>query len=227
MARRNDTTAFRFWAKVNTNGPVPAHAPKLGQCWIWTAARDKNGYGKAHRARPHPKRNARAHRISWELMHCPVPPGMLVLHRCDNPSCVRPSHLWLGTNQDNMADMARKGRQASGDRHGSRLHPEALAFGDRNGSRLYPERLWRGEHHYSTMYPERRPRGDAHFSRTRPELLARGERNGSARMTEAKVREIRRRVAEGERRQIVANEFGIAITTVSAIIRRLIWKHVP
>ena len=88
-------------------------------CWEWTGYRDVDGYG-----RPHVKVNgrwgsARANRISWELHRGPIPPGLHVLHRCDNPSCVRPDHLFLGTNLDNVHDRDRKGRVAVGEHHGN------------------------------------------------------------------------------------------------------------
>lgn len=102
--RRCAKPACRFWTKVNKNGPTLQ--PALGPCWLWTAGTTKAGYGQAASA----GLNRYAHRVSWRLTHGPVPDGLWVLHKCDNPPCLNPAHLFLGTAKDNAMDREAKGR---------------------------------------------------------------------------------------------------------------------
>jgi len=97
------------------------YEPTTG-CWLWARGFTGNGYG-ALRHKGYPQG---AHRTAWAAYRGPIPDGLQVLHRCDTPACVNPGHLFLGTNDDNMADMAKKGRAAS-PRKGARgaSHPRA------------------------------------------------------------------------------------------------------
>lgn len=83
-------------------------------CWIWTG-RITDGYGYVWWEGKH----ARAHRVAWLLEHGEPPDDRFVLHRCDEPSCVRPSHLYLGTHEENMRDMRERDRPCFGERHPS------------------------------------------------------------------------------------------------------------
>lgn len=92
----------RFWDKVD----------KSADCWLWTSAKNMDGYGEMLVGRGSNGRYKweRAHRMSYRLAIGPIPKGLWVLHRCDNPPCVRPDHLFLGTAADNAHDRDAKGR---------------------------------------------------------------------------------------------------------------------
>jgi transcriptional regulator with XRE-family HTH domain len=100
----------RFWAKVDKNGPVPSHCPDVGQCWIWTAAKVGSQGDQRGSFRRTSRRSELAHRVSWELTNGSIPEGLVVCHRCDLGLCVRPDHLFLGTQEENMLDMWHKCR---------------------------------------------------------------------------------------------------------------------
>lgn len=128
MADFDDSTVARFWAKVNKDGPVPEHMPHLGACWIWTASyRNNDGYG----CQWVNGRTYRAPRLAWLIVNGTIPDGQCVLHHCDNRGCVRPSHLWLGSNAENVADreMKGRGRQPRGIANGTHTHPERVPRG--------------------------------------------------------------------------------------------------
>lgn len=85
-------------------------------CWTWVGTLDKDGYGRAKVTHEGKKVRGLAHRISWMIHRGPIPDGLEVLHICDNPPCVNPDCLFLGTKIDNVADRDAKGRQARGER---------------------------------------------------------------------------------------------------------------
>jgi hypothetical protein len=97
----------RFWEKVAI---VP-----FNECWEWIGGKITAGYGSIM---GDDRRQHGAHRVCWELVYGKIPRGLWVLHRCDNPSCVNPSHLFVGTYRDNIDDCVDKKRHSFGERNG-------------------------------------------------------------------------------------------------------------
>lgn len=111
MAYAAKHPAERFWPKVDVAGP--------DDCWEWQGARFPSGYGFIHAGALYTsnKRFVKAHRLSWEIHNGPLPPGANVLHHCDNPPCVNPAHLYMGTRADNARD---RGQRMRGREHRQR-----------------------------------------------------------------------------------------------------------
>jgi hypothetical protein len=116
--------ADRFWAKVDKNGPIPAHCPELGACWVWTGGcktvRGLVAYGELNVAGAPES----SHRISYRLRHGAIPKGKHILHHCDNKLCVNPLHLYAGTESDNGRDKYTRGQWTPPDNRGEK-HPLA------------------------------------------------------------------------------------------------------
>jgi hypothetical protein len=174
-----------FWSRVK----------KTDTCWLWTGKSTKAGYGQLSRRISGVSTTYLAHRLSWELHNGPIPEGLLALHKCDNPPCVNPDHLFLGTHADNSQDMVKKGRSC------------------------------KAEKNFLNQHPEVRPKGDNHYMRRFPERVKRGENNIAAVLTDDKVREIRRRYIPGKNTLALAKEYGVDSSSILNITKRRTWKH--
>ena len=152
------TVGQRFWRSID-------RSKGYASCWEWKGAKNKDGYGQI-------QVNGKligAHRAAYELYRKPVPAGMSVLHACDNRACANPSHLFLGTHADNMADKLNKGRHVA-------------------------------------------PKGEAH---------------GCAKLTEADVIAIKKRLAGGrESQEAIAVDYGVSRAAVSKIRTGRKWRHI-
>lgn len=188
--RRNERTGTTDDPVDDVVGRFWAHVEKTPTCWLWHS---EKRYGLFYTN----SQQWGAHRFSWTLANGPIPDGLWVLHHCDNPPCVRPDHLFVGTGVDNRRDCVAKGRASSGEQHWTNTHPEKRATGDRNGLRLHPARA------------------------------PMGERNAGSVVTADVVMEIRRlHEDEGISRRDLEQRFGLSKSQIGKIVTRASWRHI-
>lgn len=235
----------RFWSKVDKS---PSQGPK-GDCWGWTGAKDKNGYGKfSSYADGSKKQNTmRSHRVAHFIQNGSDTFPNCTLHECDWPPCQRGEHLKPGSNLFNIRERDAKGRQAKGDRSGPRLYPDRLQRGEQSHTAKLTDCITQeirqkykdGAHvsdlasqhgiHPSTVYRVASGRSWRHTSKgpiKRPPKGNPGSNNGASVLTEQDVIEIRGEYADGHKQQKLANRFNVCQMTISNIVRRKIWKHI-
>lgn len=134
--------AERFWERVDKSDE--------GGCWLWTGTKDRHGYGRLTVADDHA--TTKAHRVAWELTHGAVPAGLSVLHKCDTPACVRPSHLFVGTQTDNMKDAAQKGRLRLPKQRFGADHPNSKLTSDQAREVYQPVRAGHSKNQLSKQF---------------------------------------------------------------------------
>lgn len=183
----NDKEFKRYWSKVQISND---------SCWVWNGTRLSFGHGHFWFR----GKLILTHRLSWLIHRGPIPDGLCICHKCDNPPCVNPDHLFIGTKGDNTRDMEMKGRSN---------HPS----GDANGARTKPETRARGENNGSVIHPESRPRGIE---------------NTSTKLTEEMVIEIRALYSSGfTNKCALGRRFGVTEANIRSIVTRVTWRHVP
>lgn len=214
------------------------------ECWLWQGWLSPQGYGRiSYRDGNGKTRGVIAHRASYWIAFGELPSDLAVCHKCDNPPCVNPHHLFLGTAADNVADRDRKGRQAKGARHYAIMHPECCLRGDAHGRATMTwadvnamrEEYLQG--HVSMRDCMRRYGGtfsalqsmlsgktwvdDMYSKRLRDSglLALRRVMRPNAKITDADAVDIRKRYSQGGITQReLASEYGVTQTLVSAIV---------
>ncbi len=209
---------MRFWNKVVST--------PIGLCWEWRGSKHGEGYGLFKAGR----RNYRAHRIMWELFNDTISHSALcVLHSCDNPGCVNPGHLFLGTQGDNIADKTRKGRQVKGSKapRAKLSEGQVLEIVARYRSGEITERVLAAEYGVGEECIGEILRGRfwGHVTGIRTAEPWRGSRCRT-RLSEQDIIDIRKRVAAGTRQAVIVREYRVSVAAISNIIQRKTWRHV-
>jgi hypothetical protein len=175
----------RFWSKVDIKGP--------DDCWEWKEFKAGGGYGRFWLN----NEGVVASRVAWVIANGPIDDGLFVCHHCDNPGCCNPSHLFVGTYLDNVADRVAKGRC---------------------GKQC-------GKDHWVYRHPECIQRGENHWTKRMPEISCRGEKSNWAVLTAKSVKEIREIRKSGMSYAKIAKMFNVHRGTVGHIIRGSTWAH--
>lgn len=192
---------------------------KTPGCWVWQGLTDRLGYGQVSRR----GKCCSAHRVAYELFNGPIPNGLHVRHACDNPSCVRPDHLVVGTHRQNIQDAIERRRHQRGANHWSKRLPERIPRGERHSSCTHPESVPRGEDHWTHRDRMKAVSNAAHMKKH----IVRGSEHGNAKVTAEMVVEIRRRLANGERPTHLANNYPVSRRAIRDIGIGAHWGHIP
>ena len=212
----------RFWEKVVILDKE--------SCWEWQKlSRQPEGYGSFYDG----DKTIGAHRYSWTIHFGKIPEGLYVCHHCDNPPCVNPSHLFLGSSDDNNKDMAKKGRCAHGEHHGvSTLTSEQVLrlrhqYNHTNITQLELSKIY----HISQSTVSNIVRGETWGKyggdKQAPYAKVQGEFSPSSVLKEFEVREIRLLYKTGKHSmRKLAKDYGVACDTVSNIVNKITWTHV-
>lgn len=168
-------------------------------CWVWQKSLSKKGYGNLYFNR----KTLKAHRESYRLFNGEFDNKLHVLHKCDNPSCVNPEHLFLGTNLDNVEDRVKKGRSAN------KLNGNHKAY-------VKPESVPKGEKHWRTNNPNN--------PKSYELPTKQGELHHNAKLTEKEVIEIMN-LKGGKSQREIALLYNVSQTLIMKIHQNKYWKH--
>jgi DNA-binding XRE family transcriptional regulator len=219
--------------KLGETKPITWEVSENG-CHICTShPKDKNGYPKLKMFR----KAVRANRLIYKNNFGEIPDGLFVLHKCDNPACINPDHLFLGTNNDNIQDMIKKGRKVTcpGEKHWNSILTEkqiieiantkgltqkelAKVYGVSRGTIGHIKRMERWEY----LFKNKEENGiDLTYKK---EGFQKGVRHYAAKFTEQDIKIIREKTDINCHQ--MAKLFGVAFQTISDIRRRKSWKHI-
>ncbi len=184
-------------------------------CWEWTGFLDGGGYGAIRDDSGHKQRSHRAAASVWRDFD--LDSNLKVLHRCDNPPCINPQHLFFGTQRDNIEDMCKKGRQRR------KLEPAQLEEIERRLRAGEFQSAVAADFKVTQTLVSRIMRRSGIF---RPHTALFGAQNARAKLTDPVVAELRRRRSSGESLPSLAKRFGIGTSTVHRVVTGKSWGHV-
>lgn len=220
----------RFWGRVDVKGS--------DDCWLWTGSKNRKGYGQVSLN----GKVQRTHRVSWVLSFGEIPSGLCVCHKCDVPSCVNPSHLFLGTVAENTRDMISKGR--------ARYSPDCrppIRTGEKNGGSKLTwaiVRSMRSEYVDGSTISTLSEKYGVTYQNVRLVLMGRtwkdrdgtscvyirddspwsGEKNSAAKLTRSQVDEIRASKMRGDSVKSIAAKYGTGANNIRRILSGERWK---
>lgn len=237
------TDEERFWEKVDRSGGPDA-------CWPWIPLQEASIYAYAR----YKGTTDGVHRIAYRIAKGPIEKGKLVRHKCDFRRCCNPAHLLKGTHKQNSEDMVERGRQASGERHGSKRYPDDVPHGEKHGMAWLTDaqvedlrKRYAGKSHipYQRLADDydcsrqtiwnaihganwtRRSDTPDHAKRRDRSRYKHGEDHGIAKLTEPQVLEARADHAANVPLRTLAQRYHVANRTIREAIEGITWSHLP